>query len=74
MIDKAGNGGLNLAALLIAAGMQGEREFWFRMSGGDKDTFRWGFRALGLEWGEPPRWLSALGFLNSYDGGRFCGQ
>lgn len=74
VIDKAGNGGLNLAALLIAAEMQADRDFWFHMCGGDKDTFRWAFRILGIEFGESPRWMSALGFLNTYEGGRFCGQ
>lgn len=74
LIDKAGNGGLNLAALWIAAGMQGDRDFWFKMCGGDKDTFRWGFRALGIDWKDSPRWMSALGFHNDADNGRFCGQ
>ena len=74
VIDKAGNGGMNYAALLIAAGMQAEREFWFHMCGGDKDTFRWAFEALGIEFAESPRWMSALGSPNVYDNGRFCGQ
>lgn len=74
VIDKAGNNGLNLAALLIAAEMQGEREFWFHMCGGDKDTFRWGFEILGLKFGESPRWMSALGVENAFESGRFCGQ
>jgi alpha 1,2-mannosyltransferase len=74
VIDKAGNEGLNLAALIIAAEMQVEHKFWFHLCGGDKDTYRWAFRALGLQWGESPRWMSALGFLNGFEGGRFCGQ
>jgi len=65
---------MNLAALLIASEMQHERDFWFHMCGGDKDTFRWGFEMLGLDYGESPRWMSALGLLNPWEGGRFCGQ
>lgn len=74
VIDKAGNAGLNLAALWIASGMMGEREFWFHMCGGDKDTFRWAFRILNIGWNDSPRWMSALGFKNGFDSGRFCGQ
>jgi len=39
LIDKRGNQGLNLAALHIAAIMQKDHDFWFSLSGGDKDTF-----------------------------------
>ncbi|ORY32097.1 mannosyltransferase putative-domain-containing protein [Naematelia encephala] len=74
VIDKAGNSGLNLAALLLAADMQEDRDFWFHMCGGDKDTFRWAFRMLDIPFGESPRWMSALGGLNPYESGRFCGH
>ena len=74
IVDKAGNDGMNLAALLIAADMQRERDFWFKMCGGDKDTFRWAWEVLGLKWGESPRWMSSVGFENQFEGGRFCGQ
>lgn len=75
MIDKAGNYGLNLAALWIASHMMGDgRDFWFTMCGGDKDTFRWAFRILDIPWSDSPRWLSAVGSENGFDGGRFCGQ
>ena len=47
VISKTGNGGLNLAALHIAAHMQAEHPFYFKLSDGDKDTFRYGFWALG---------------------------
>ncbi|EJT97027.1 hypothetical protein DACRYDRAFT_85458 [Dacryopinax primogenitus] len=70
LISKSGNGGLNLAALHIAAHMQAEHEFWFRLSGGDKDTFRYAFWALGLEYVSAPRWMSILGYE---DNGKFCG-
>lgn len=39
LIDKKGNNGLNVAALHVAAHMQEEHEFYFRLSEGDKDTF-----------------------------------
>lgn len=74
VIDKRGNAGLNLAALWIAAGMLHNNDFWFKMCGGDKDTFRWAFRALDIPYATSPRWLSALGILNKFDNDRFCGQ
>lgn len=74
VINKAGNNGLNLAALHLAAGMMDEdaRPFWFRLIDGDKDTFRWAFRILDLPYVAAPRWMSALGFLES--DGTFCGH
>jgi len=39
VISKTGNNGLNLAALHIAAHMQREHSFYFKLSDGDKDTF-----------------------------------
>lgn len=39
LVDKRAQGGLNLVALEIARAMQEDEEFWFRLSGGDKDTF-----------------------------------
>jgi alpha 1,2-mannosyltransferase len=46
LIDKRARGGLNLVALEIARAMQEDEEFWFRLSGGDKDTFVSIFKAL----------------------------
>lgn len=71
VIDKTGNEGLNTAALWLSAGMMAHHAFWFRLAGGDKDTFRWAFRALDIPYASAPRWMSALGFM---DGERFCGQ
>jgi alpha 1,2-mannosyltransferase len=71
VVDKSGNNGLNLAALWLASGMQKERDFWFRLCGGDKDTFRWAWEALGLDWGRSPRWMAAVGIMEGDD---FCGQ
>lgn len=70
IIDKQGNNGLNLAALHVAIHMAHEQAFYYTLSGGDKDTFRYAFWALGLEYTAAPRWLSALG---SKTDGRFCG-
>lgn len=74
MVDKAGNEGMNLAALIIAAGMMRDRDFWFHMCGGDKDTFRWAWRMLDTEFGVSPRWMSTVGIRNEFQNGRFCGQ
>lgn len=70
LINKRGNDGLNLAALHIASHMQLEHNFWFRVSGGDKDTFRYAFWALNIPYTAAPRWLSSLG---SSVGDHFCG-
>lgn len=39
LVNKKGQDGRNLVALLVAEGMMRESEWWFKMSGGDKDTF-----------------------------------
>ncbi|KAH7343195.1 mannosyltransferase putative-domain-containing protein [Rhizoctonia solani] len=70
LIDKRGNGGLNLAALYVAVHMAHEQSFYYMLSGGDKDTFRYAFWALGLDYTPAPRWLSSLGSANR---GQFCG-
>jgi alpha 1,2-mannosyltransferase len=74
VINKAGNSGLNLAALHLAAGMLDDhnRDFWLRISGGDKDTFRWGFRILDIPYAASPQFLTAVGFLESNNA--FCGH
>lgn len=46
LINKSGNDGLNLAALHVAMHMQLEHEFYFSLSGGDKDTFVRHFTSL----------------------------
>ncbi|AAW41452.1 hypothetical protein CNBB5500 [Cryptococcus deneoformans B-3501A] len=74
VVDKAGNEGMNLAALIIAAGMMRDRDFWFHMCGGDKDTFRWAWRMLDIEFGVSPRWMSTVGIRNEFQNGRFCGH
>ncbi|KIJ51257.1 glycosyltransferase family 71 protein [Sphaerobolus stellatus SS14] len=77
LIDKRGNDGLNLAALHVASHMQANYDFWFRLSGGDKDTFRYAFWALDAKYYTAPRWLSPLGTIDgseeSWQEGKFCG-
>jgi alpha 1,2-mannosyltransferase len=77
LIDKRGNNGLNLAALHVADHMQANHDFWFLLSGGDKDTFRYAFWALRAHYFAAPRWLSPLGTAFGQDAvwqeGVFCG-
>ncbi|KAG8695095.1 hypothetical protein FRC09_009398 [Ceratobasidium sp. 395] len=70
VIDKRGNNGLNLAALHVAIHMAHEQSFYYSLSGGDKDTFRYAFWALGLDYTPAPRWVSSIG---SKTNDRFCG-
>ncbi|KAL7412809.1 mannosyltransferase putative-domain-containing protein [Mrakia frigida] len=74
LIDKRGNQGLNLAALHIAAIMQQDYRFWFSLSGGDKDTFRYAFHILDIPFAASPTWLSSMGSLNPFENNRFCGH
>ncbi|CED82623.1 Alpha-mannosyltransferase [Phaffia rhodozyma] len=74
LIDKRGNNGLNLAALHLAGLMQKDHEFWFKLSGGDKDTFRYAFHMLDIPFAASPRWLSSAGNLNPAENNRFCGN
>ena len=39
LISKSGNKGFNMVALHVAAHMQEDHDFYFSLSGGDKDTF-----------------------------------
>ncbi len=41
LVNREGQGGMNQAALLAAEAMQRDSAFWFRLSMGDKDTFRY---------------------------------
>jgi hypothetical protein len=62
--------GVNLA-IKLAAYFQRNQEFYFRLVFGDKDTFRFAFRALGVNYHMVRANLAALGNL---DGNRFCGS
>lgn len=61
LVNKLGQGGLNLVALVAAESMQRDQEHWFRLSNGDKDTFRYGFWFLGEEYTPAPHYLAAAG-------------
>lgn len=71
VIDKTGNDGLNLAALHLAAYMQIENQFWFKLCGGDKDTFRWAFVALDIPFTRSSKWITCLGKMYRKE---FCGH
>ena len=75
VFDKQAQGGLVHAALLLAAEMQKDHDFWFKLSGGDKDTFRYAFYALGLSFTPAPHWLSSFGTMHGYptEDHTFCG-
>lgn len=67
VVSKTGNRGLNLAALHIAAHMQLEHPFYFKLSDGDKDTFRYGFWALGAYTGADSAMIAAVADEHSRD-------
>ncbi|GAA5854288.1 hypothetical protein JCM8547_001765 [Rhodosporidiobolus lusitaniae] len=78
LVNKRARGGMNLVALEVARAMQADSDFWFHLSGGDKDTFRYAFYFLALPYSFAPHYPSALGgYLPSttqYKGHRFCGH
>ncbi|KAM0747917.1 hypothetical protein T439DRAFT_328584 [Meredithblackwellia eburnea MCA 4105] len=74
LVNKLAREGLNLAALIAIETMQREHKFWFKLSGGDKDTFRYGFFLLDLPYTPVPHYLSAGGSAASYNGHTFCGH
>ncbi|GAA5961179.1 hypothetical protein JCM3765_001254 [Sporobolomyces pararoseus] len=78
LIDKRARNGLNGIAMEIVKEMNREHEFWFRLSGGDKDTFRYAFYFLDLPYSLAPHYPSSVGdFLPKhqiYKGHTFCGH
>ncbi|KAM0753103.1 hypothetical protein T439DRAFT_346775 [Meredithblackwellia eburnea MCA 4105] len=75
LVNKRGQGGLNLVALLIAEAMQLRHQFWFKLSGGDKDTFRYAFYVLGIPYTRAPHWVASVGALvPPYNYHHFCGH
>lgn len=77
MFDKAGNDGMNLAALHIAAFMADNHKYWFKLAGGDKDTFRYAFHFLRIPYVHAPNWLAAGGAptpISRDKSIRFCGH
>ncbi|GAA5975820.1 hypothetical protein JCM11641_005883 [Rhodosporidiobolus odoratus] len=76
LVNKRARGGMNLVALEVARAMQDDSAFWFHLSGGDKDTFRYAFYFLSLPFSLAPHYPSALGGSISppYKGHTFCGH
>ncbi|GAA5992174.1 hypothetical protein JCM11641_007787 [Rhodosporidiobolus odoratus] len=71
LIDKR----RNLDALLLAEWMMDSSRFkyWFNMSDGDKDMFRFAFLALRKRWGVPGRYVT-VGALPRNTMSGFCGH
>ena len=61
LVNREAQGGLNQAALLAAEAMQRDSSFWFKLSMGDKDTFRYAWKFLGLSYAAAPHLFSAAG-------------
>ncbi|GAA6064395.1 hypothetical protein JCM10212_004234 [Sporobolomyces blumeae] len=78
LIDKRSRKGLNGAVMQVVREMARESRFWFHMSGGDKDLFRFAFYFLRLEYAMAPHYPSSVGSLlpttQVYKGHVFCGQ
>ncbi|GAA5993689.1 hypothetical protein JCM10908_002298 [Rhodotorula pacifica] len=54
----------HLDAILLVEHMLKDWEFWFKLSDGDKDLFRYAFLALRKRWGVPARHLSTASWLD----------
>ncbi|GAA5833828.1 hypothetical protein JCM9279_001636 [Rhodotorula babjevae] len=79
LVDKRAQRGLNLVALEVARAMMRDEAFWFRLSGGDKDLFRYAFLFLSLPFRVAPHFPSALGGpllapAHALKGHTFCGH
>ena len=73
LLDKSAH--LVLAALYIVEHMLKDQDEWFKYCGGDKDTFRWAWRALDLPWTDPGAWMATVGWeVERHGRNRFCGQ
>ncbi len=59
LVNREAQGGMNQAALLAAEAMQRQSDFWFRLSMGDKDTFHYAWKFLGLPYTPAPHLFSA---------------
>ncbi|GAA5929822.1 hypothetical protein JCM3775_006564 [Rhodotorula graminis] len=71
LVDKS----RNLDALLLAEWMMDSSrfKFWFNLSDGDKDLFRFAWLALRRRWGVPGRYVS-VGALPRNTASGFCGH
>lgn len=77
LFDRTGNFGWNQAVLLLADRMQTQGDFWYHFSYGDKDTWRYAFKILGLPTPKSGRSYSPLGGYLDRNGTRqeqFCGH
>ncbi len=74
LVSKTARGGMNLAALLVAYEMNADIAFWYKLSGGDKDTFRYATFFLGLAYTAVETYPGSVGsVVNAHDGHTFCG-
>ncbi|KAJ3277584.1 hypothetical protein HK104_003180, partial [Borealophlyctis nickersoniae] len=63
----------HIAALNLAHFMCMRRDFWFQLSGGDKDTFRFAFYALSHPFHYPSTYLTFVGTNSTLNGEpKFC--
>jgi alpha 1,2-mannosyltransferase len=77
LFDRTGNFGWNQAVLLLADRMQTQGDFWYHFSYGDKDTWGYAFKVLGLPTPTSGRSYSPLGGYIDRNGTRqeqFCGH
>lgn len=69
LIDKS----KHLDVLLLAESMLKDWKYWFQISDGDKDVFRYAMLALRKRWALPGRYLGAAGLSwNTLSG--YCGH
>ena len=61
LFDKRANNGLNLAVLHLANHMQTQQDMYGQMMYGDKDTFRFAFYALGLDYQMATKMFASAG-------------
>ncbi|GMK55928.1 hypothetical protein CspeluHIS016_0209840 [Cutaneotrichosporon spelunceum] len=78
VFDKSGNKGLNLAVLHLSNHMMDNSDMYGNLGYGDKDTYRYAFYALGLDYQQAPRLFSSVGGYQRQDGTSspdyFCGH
>lgn len=74
LVSKTARGGMNLAALLVAWEMNADIDFWYKLSGGDKDTFRYAAMFLGIDYTAVETYPASVGaVVPVHEGHTFCG-
>lgn len=74
LVSKTANGGMALAALLVADEMNRDIAFWYKLSGGDKDTFRYATFFLGVGYTAVEAYPASVGsVVPAHEGHTFCG-